>query len=144
MDFHCVPNQVLYQAEPLPELRTDCRGRCDGYGRFSLYSNQQLRISPSSPVIAGIARDHACSCGGAHRDPVIPTPGADRNDAGICLIVVGDATAKNESILCMSSLKDIATPAAAGYLAPALADQGLDLARALYPDPAGTSGAPCA
>ena len=29
MDFHCVPNQVLYQAEPLPELRTDRRGRCD-------------------------------------------------------------------------------------------------------------------
>jgi len=27
MDFHCVPNHVLYQAEPLPDIRkTDGRG----------------------------------------------------------------------------------------------------------------------
>jgi len=28
VNFHCVPNQVLYQAEPLPDLmKSDCRAQ---------------------------------------------------------------------------------------------------------------------
>src|SRR5262249_48605958 len=48
MDFHCVPNQVLYQAEPLPEQR-ETAADAGGHRQVFIIALPLLHSAPSQP-----------------------------------------------------------------------------------------------